>query len=125
MDFGIASYAAITAIAFLIGYSWKTSDKLDDKWIPCVCGLSGCILGIVAFLIKIPDFPASDIINAGAVGIVSGFSATAIHQVYKQLSKKDDVAAEISDDTAEVATESTETAETESSESAAQNSEEV
>lgn len=125
MDFGIASYAAITAIAFLVGYSWKTADKLNDKWIPCVCGLSGCILGIVAFLIKIPDFPASDIINAGAVGIVSGFSATAIHQVYKQLTKKDDaVASELIEDSVSD-NESAENIEAESDESASQNSEEV
>ena len=87
MEFGIASYAAITAIAFLAGYIWKTSDKLDDKWIPVVCGIAGGILGVIAFLIKVPDFPANDLINAGAVGIVSGFAATGIHQIYKQLTK--------------------------------------
>ena len=87
MEFGIASYAAITAIAFLAGYIWKTSDKLDDKWIPGVCGVAGGILGVIAFLIKVPDFPARDYLNAAAVGVVSGFAATGIHQIYKQLTK--------------------------------------
>ena len=85
MDLGIASVAAITVIAYLIGYIWKTADPLDDKWIPCVCGVAGCILGIVAYLIKIPDFPANDVINAAAVGIVSGLAATGINQIGKQL----------------------------------------
>jgi uncharacterized membrane protein HdeD (DUF308 family) len=90
MELGIASFAAITIIAYLAGYIWKTTDKLPDKWIPCVCGAVGCILGIVAFLIKIPDFPATDILNAAAVGIVSGFAATGINQIYKQFTKKDE-----------------------------------
>ena len=61
------------------------TNPLDDKWIPCVCGVTGCILGIVAYLIKIPDFPANDVINAAAVGIVSGLAATGINQIGKQL----------------------------------------
>ena len=83
---GISSFAAIVIIAYLIGFIWKTSDKLPDKWIPVICGISGCILGIVAYLVKIPEFPADDILTAAAVGIVSGFAATGVHQIYKQLS---------------------------------------
>lgn len=90
MGLGIASVGAITVIATLVGYAWKTADKLSDKWIPTICGAVGLILGVVAYLIKIPDFPASDVINAAAVGIVSGFAATGINQVYKQLKKGDD-----------------------------------
>lgn len=87
MDWGIASVAGITVVAFLVGYIWKTIDILPDKWVPAICGVVGMILGIVAYLIKMPDFPAGDIINAAAVGIVSGFAATGVHQVYKQISK--------------------------------------
>ena len=87
MDFGIASYAAVSVLAFIVGYAWKTADKLNDKWIPTVCMVFGTILGIVAFLIKIPDFPANDILNAAAVGAVSGLAATGAHQIYKQLTK--------------------------------------
>ncbi len=87
MELGIASVAAITVIAFLAGTVWKNIDKLDDKWIPSVCGSIGLVLGIVAYFIKVPDFPANDVINAAAVGVVSGFAATGINQVYKQLTK--------------------------------------
>ena len=90
MDLGVASFVAITVIAYLAGVAWKTADKLPDKWIPVICGSLGCILGIVAYLIKIPTFPAEDILNAAAVGIASGFAATGIHQIYKQF-KKDSI----------------------------------
>ena len=35
-----------------------------------------------------PEFPATDVINAAAIGIVSGLAATGAHQVIKQASKK-------------------------------------
>jgi hypothetical protein len=44
------------------------------------------VLGI-AGLYLMPDFPAKDIINALAVGIVSGLAATGVNQIYKQLTK--------------------------------------
>ncbi len=87
MDLGIAYFPALVIIAYLAGMAWKTSDVLKDKWIPVVCGTLGCILGIVAFLIKVPEFPADDIFTAAAIGIVSGFAATGINQITKQLKK--------------------------------------
>ena len=87
---GIANVASITVLAFLVGLCWKNASALDDKWIPCVCGIVGLILGIAAFYIKIPDFPAQDVITAAAVGVVSGFAATGIHQIKKQLCKSED-----------------------------------
>lgn len=83
MDFGIASVAAITVIAYLVGRAWKIS-AFDDKWIPTAVGVVGGILGAVGLYV-IPDFPASDIINAVAVGIVSGLAATGINEAVKQL----------------------------------------
>lgn len=88
MDFGIASVAAITVIAYLIGAACKASAKVPDTWIPVICGVTGAVLGIVGLKVM-PDFPASDIVNALAVGIVSGFAATGINQVYKQANKAD------------------------------------
>ena len=35
-----------------------------------------------------PEFPATDVINAAAIGIVSGLAATGAHQVIKQANKK-------------------------------------
>lgn len=85
IGFEFANVVAITVIAFLVGMVWKRT-SLDDKFIPVVCGVVGLILGIVAFFIKMPDFPAQDIISAAAVGIMSGLAATGVHQIGKQLS---------------------------------------
>lgn len=89
MELGIVSFAAITAIVFVAGMAWKTAPGLDDRWIPVICGALGLVLGIVAYFLRIPDFPAQDILNAAAVGVESGFAATGIHQIGKQLSKKE------------------------------------
>lgn len=84
MDFGIASVAAITVIAYLIGELVKATG-LDNKWIPIICGVAGGVLGVVAMLSGVPDFPAGDYITAVAVGIVSGLAATGVNQTVKQL----------------------------------------
>lgn len=86
MEFGIANVIAITVIAYLIGVGIKAS-ALNDKWIPLICGIVGGILGAVALYVGMPDFPATDYINAIAIGIVSGFAATGINQAFKQTSK--------------------------------------
>lgn len=82
MDFGIAGVAAITVLAYLIGQGVKASG-IANKWIPVICGVVGLVLGIVALYIM-PDFPADDQITAAAIGAVSGFAATGIHQAAKQ-----------------------------------------
>lgn len=86
MEFGIASVAAITVIAYLVGELVKATG-LNNKWIPAICGSVGGVLGVVALYIGVPDFPGSDYINAIAIGIVSGFAATGINQVFKQTTK--------------------------------------
>ena len=86
MDLGVASVAAITMIAYLIGEACKAVEKVPDKWIPVICGTVGAVFGVIG-LKTMPDFPAGDFVNAIAVGIVSGFAATGINQVVKQLSK--------------------------------------
>lgn len=89
MDFGIANVAAITMLTYIIGGLIKVS-KIDNKWIPTICGIAGVVLGIVAFYIDVPDFPANDVITAAAVGAASGFAATGVNQVGKQLSDKEE-----------------------------------
>ena len=87
MDFGIAGVAAITVICYLGGMACKTTEKVKDEVIPVVCGVTGGVLG-VAGMYLMPEFPATDVINAAAIGIVSGLAATGAHQVIKQASKK-------------------------------------
>ena len=83
-----ASVAAITVITYLMGMAVRAS-RMDNKWIPILCGLLGGLLGLVSFyLLPIPDYPAGDPITAAAVGIVSGLAATGLHQAAKQLSKE-------------------------------------
>lgn len=84
MELGIASVAAITAIAYLLGMAVKATNAAD-KWIPIICGAAGLILGVVAWAMDVPDFPAHDWLNAAAVGIASGWAATGVHQSVKQL----------------------------------------
>lgn len=80
------AFPAIVVMCYLAGVICKTfeNEKLD-KFIPVICGTLGAILGVVIFL-TIPNFiPAENWAVAVAIGIVSGFSATGINQIWKQL----------------------------------------
>ncbi len=83
-NFGMATVVVITIIAYLAGEFVKLFPAVQTKWIPVVCGFVGGCLGAVALHVM-PDFPAADYLTAIAVGIVSGFAATGVHQVYRQL----------------------------------------
>lgn len=85
MEFGVGAVVAITVITYLIGMGCKAWEKLDNKFIPVICGFVGAILGVVG-MYTMPDFPAKDILNAVAIGIVSGLASTGANQVKKQLS---------------------------------------
>ena len=87
MDFGIVNVVAITVLVYIGGLIIR-STKLDNKWIPALCGVIGVLLGIVAFAIGMPDFPAADYITAAAIGGASGLAATGIDQMAKQMSAK-------------------------------------
>lgn len=84
MDFGIATVLAITVLTYVVGAIVKAT-KLDNKWIPIICGIFGGAVGIAAFYLGMPDFPANDVITAAAVGVASGLAATGANQVGKQL----------------------------------------
>ena len=86
MDFGIATVAAIVALAYIVGLIVKASG-IDNKWIPVICGVSGIALGILALSIGVADFPATDPLTAAAVGGASGLAATGLDQAAKQLSQ--------------------------------------
>jgi ribonucleotide monophosphatase NagD (HAD superfamily) len=86
MDFGFTSVAAITVICYLVATAIKAT-SLDKKWLPVICMACGGILGIFGIR-YIPDYPATDILTAIAVGLVSGLAATGVHQTVKQLSYK-------------------------------------
>ena len=76
---------SITVICFVLAEAVKLT-SLDEKWIPVLCGILGGILGVVASYVM-PSYPADNILDAIAIGIVSGLAATGAHQIGKQLSK--------------------------------------
>lgn len=84
--FGILAVPTLVVICYLIGMGIKVS-PVDDKFIPVICGTSGAVLGVIAFVSGMSKFPADDILSAIAVGIVSGFAATGVNQIYKQFKK--------------------------------------
>ena len=73
-------------ICYLVGLGAKTVDGVKDNYIPVIVGAVGGILGAVGMYV-IPDFPATDIMTAIAVGIVSGLASTGVNQIYKQVKK--------------------------------------
>lgn len=84
---GIAAIPVITVICYLIAEAIKAT-ALDNKWLPVICGSLGGILGVVALYASPSIIPATDILTAIAIGIVSGFAATGVHQAFKQLAEK-------------------------------------
>lgn len=88
IDFSqLGTCLAIVVICYLVGLAAKANEKVKDNYIPIIVGAVGGALGIVAMYV-IPDYPANDILNAIAVGIISGFASTGADQVYKQTKKK-------------------------------------
>ena len=83
-----ATVLPIVIICYLVGIFCKNSHRIPDKKIPEIVGIMGGIIAIPAMYIM-PDFPATDIITAISVGIMSGLASTGINQLYKQ-KKKDD-----------------------------------
>lgn len=87
MDFTqVGTVVAIVVICYLVGMAIKAHEKIKDNYIPVIVGTVGGILGIVGMYIM-PEFPATDILNAIAVGIVSGLASTGVNQISKQLGK--------------------------------------
>lgn len=64
---------AIVVITYLIGLAAKVIPGIKDELIPVLVGVFGGILGVIGMYV-IPDFPAQDVLNAIAVGIVSGLA---------------------------------------------------
>ena len=70
MDFnilGIISVPAITVICYLVGAGVKAS-PVKEEFIPVIVGIVGAIFGLVAFLTKMPDFPADNFIAPLNIG---------------------------------------------------------
>lgn len=84
MDSQVPTVVAIIVITYLIGYASKQIPQVKDNIIPIVVGVAGGALGIVGMFV-IPSYPADNILDAIAVGIVSGMASTGVNQIYKQV----------------------------------------
>lgn len=85
MDFAnVGTVVAIVVICYLAGIFCKQFPKVKDNFIPSIVGILGGILGVVGLYV-IPEFPASNVLDAIAVGIASGLASTGAHQAIKQI----------------------------------------
>lgn len=82
----VGTVLAIVVITYLIGLGVKNISTIKDEAIPVIVGVCGGILGVVGMFVM-PDFPAHDVLNAIAIGIVSGLASTGVNQVWKQAKK--------------------------------------
>lgn len=90
MGFDLPQVLVIAAICYGIGIIWNVIFKsAKNEYIPAIVAVSGAILGAIGFYV-IPNYPASDILTAIGIGMMSGLTATGVDQVVKQLSSKDD-----------------------------------
>lgn len=80
---GTTGVMAITAVAYLVGEAVKLT-PLPARFIPVLCMAVGGVLGVPAMHL-LADYPAADPLTAVAVGIVSGWAATGLHQTLKQM----------------------------------------
>lgn len=80
----VSTVVSIVVITYLIGIASKAIPSVKDNYIPIIVGVAGGILGVVGMYV-IADFPANDVLNAIAVGIVSGLASIGVNQIYKQV----------------------------------------
>ena len=84
MNIDFATVPAITAVVFGLGQLYKLT-PFNTKWIPLFCGIAGCLIGVIYYLISTPAFEAAGFFSAFASGIASGLAATGAHQAATQL----------------------------------------
>ena len=78
---------AIVVISYMITETFKMF--INKKYLPIVAGISGGMLGVLSFVLQIDIMPATDIVSALAIGIISGLAATGSNQIIKQIKKKE------------------------------------
>lgn len=83
-----ATVLPIIIICYAVGVICKAIDKLPDKFIPAIVAVVGGAIAVPA-LYFMPEFPATDVISAIAVGIASGLVSTGVNQIGKQITKKE------------------------------------
>lgn len=80
----VGTVVSIVVICLMAGVLCKQLPKVKDSFIPSIVGILGGALGVVGMYV-IPNFPASNVLDAIAVGIASGLASTGAHQAIKQI----------------------------------------
>lgn len=86
-----ATVPAIIILCYFVGYLFRTvtGDKTEsNKYIPVVVMAAGIILAIIG-QVAFPEYiKAANVLEAAAIGVVSGLASTGINQVvYKTFGK--------------------------------------
>lgn len=86
------SIPVIVLFCYLIGEIYKVVFKSKEslyKLIPILLTLLGGLIGVVMYLIDESYLGVTSVVSALEIGLISGASSTGMHQVLKQLSKKE------------------------------------
>lgn len=95
MDWIKELYMPIVLVACLcVGYVLKRWMPADDKWIPTIMLILGCVLGCVA--------SGTITLESTVCGGVSGLASTGMHQLFKQLIEGGSVATVLTEDEVEL-----------------------
>ena len=78
----------ILVISYLVTEIFKLFVK--KKILPVISGVTGAILGVVAYLLTPTLIDNTNLLTSIAIGIISGLGATGSNQIIKQLKKGDD-----------------------------------
>lgn len=74
----------ITVIAYLAAEIFKLLFKNKNEYVPAFCGVVGAFLGLASYYLCPGFIPSANLFHSIATGILSGFSATGVNQVFKQ-----------------------------------------
>lgn len=79
----------LVLLCYAVGFALKKVKPFKDKYIPVAVVTFGAVIGLVAYLTKLPAFPADHFLMAIVYGVGSGFGAIGINQIGKQLKKNE------------------------------------
>lgn len=80
--------ASITVICFVIGQALKTIDRLPTKYIPAIILCGGLLLGLLGHLCGAPGLVDANVLDAMAIGAISGLGSSGIYSAYQNLAGK-------------------------------------
>lgn len=75
----------LTIICYLIVEVFKLFVK--KKHLPVISGITGAILGVIAYFITPSLIGGENILTAISIGIISGLGATGSNQILKQIKR--------------------------------------